>query len=178
MNVKKTLRIIVITCLIWNFCFSAEGISVKLRGKLALAGILTTISYVTYTLVKRDVQKAERKMSQLGQTEHILRIQRGFDKWEIHQYPYESYYFKNNRYIRKKPTNTNILNTSSRGGLFKNNTPSQNRSIPSVFTDRTFSTYPKWSSFYLWRQQQAHQSVSPYPHPLEAELWLELRLQR
>lgn len=182
MNLKKALKIILITCLIWNFCLSAEGISVKLRGKLALAGILSTISYVTYTLVKRDVQNAERHMSQLGQTEHIIQIERGFDKWEIHNYPNESYYFKNNRYIKKKPTNTNFLNLTLsnyfQSSLFKNRTSSQNISIPSMFTGRAASTYPKWSSLYLLRQHQVHQSAFLYPYPLGDELWLDLRLQR
>lgn len=182
MNIKKALRIIVISCLIWNFCFTAEGISVKLRGKLALAGILTTFSYVTYTLVKRDVKNAERKISQLGQTEQIISIERGFDNWEIRHYPNESYYFKNNRFIRQKQTNTNFLYPTfpkpSGIGLLKNKISSRNISPSSMFTDRIVSTYPKWSSSYLLRQHQVHQSVFLYPRQLGDELWLRLESQR
>lgn len=182
MNVKKALKIIVISCLIWNLCFSAEGISVKLRGKLALAGILSTITYITYTLVKRDTQNAERKMSQLGQAEHIIQIERGFDNWEIHHYPNQSYYFKNNRYIRKRPLNTNFLHptffNSFRGSQFTINMSRQNRFISSIFTDMPVLTYPKWSQLYPLRQHQVHQFVSPYPLRLGDALWLRLESQR
>ena len=136
MNVKKALKIIVIICLIWNCCLPAEGISVKLRGKLALAGILSTISYVTYTLVKRDVQNAERQMSQIGQTEHIIQIERGFDKWEIHHFPEQTYYFLNNRFIRKKASNAFFLNQTFLD-YTKWGTVSYNRSS----WDETFSTF-------------------------------------
>lgn len=110
MNVKKALKIIVITCLIWNFSLSAEGISVKLRGKLALVGILSGAAYLTHRLVKHDIQGAESVKSQLDTAEHITQVERGFDKWEIHHFPEQTYYFLNNRFIRKKASNTFFLN--------------------------------------------------------------------
>lgn len=163
MNLKKLLNILIITCLIWNYSLPAEGISVKLRGKLALAGILSGVAYLTHRLVKHDKQGAERVKSQLGTAEHIIQIERGFDKWEIHHFPGQTYYFMNNRFIRKKAsTNTFFLNqTSNRHGVFS-----------SVLTDTTFLENPKWSSLFPLHQLLIPQPAVLYPRRWEDGHWL------
>ena len=102
MNIKKSLCLIAIACLMWNLSLPAESISVKLKGKLALVGILSGLAYLTHALVKHDTHTAETLQSRLGRPEHITQIQRGFNQWDIHHYREESYYFLNNRFIRKK----------------------------------------------------------------------------
>lgn len=180
MNLKKLPNILIIACLLWNISFPAEGISVKLRGKLALAGILTGVAYLTHTLVKRDAQAAEKLKSHIGQTEHIIQIERGFDKWEIHHFPEQKYYFLNNRFIRKKAsTNALFLNQTSQStsqyNLFTNNISNQNNTVSSGPTDMTFLRNPKWLSLYPLPQLITPQSATLYHHPLGDEHWLDLR---
>ena len=176
MNLKKTLNILIIACLIWNCSFPAEGISVKLRGKLALVGILSGVAYLTHTLVKRDRHAAEELKSQLGQAEHIIQIERGFDKWEIHHFPEQAYYFLNNRIIRKKAANAFSLNQTFHNtvqwNLLPYHTSNRNRSVSSVLTDTTFLVNPRWLSLYPLRQLLIPQSATPYLHRLEREHWL------
>ncbi len=176
MNLKKVLHILIIACLIWNCSFPAEGISVKLRGKLALVGILSGVAYLTHTLVKRDTQTAEELKSQLGQAEHIIQIERGFDRWEIHHFPEQAYYFLNNRFIRKKAANAFFLNQTFHNTfewhLFSYHTSNRNRVVPSALTDMTFLGNPRWLSLYPLRQLLIHQSATPYLHRLAREHWL------
>ncbi len=182
MNLKKVLNISIIVCLIWNCSLPAEGISVKLTGKLALAGILSGVAYLTHILVKRDTQASEKLKSQLGQTEHIIQIEHGFDKWEIHHYREQTYHFLNNRFIRKKAVNTFFLNRTSRNyfhqDLFSYNISNPNRVISLTPTDTTFSGNPRWLSPFPLRQLLIHQSATLYLHQLGDELGLEQRLQR
>lgn len=182
MYLKKWLNILIITCLIWNCSFPAEGISVKLRGKLVLVGILSGVTYLTHTLVKRDVQKAKRLKAQLGLTEHTIQIERGFDKWEIHYYPGQTYYYLNNRFIRKKAVNAFFLHQTFdnyfRWDQFSYSRSSQNSYIPSALTDTIFSVNPMWLSLYPLHQQLIPQSASPYLHRLEVGLWHLLDQQR
>lgn len=175
MNLKKTLNILIIACLIWNCSFPAEGISVKLRGKLALVGILSGVAYLTHTLVERDRHAAEELKSQLGQAEHIIQIERGFDEWENHHFPEQTYYFLNNRFIRKKAANTFFLNqrfhNTFERDLFSYHISNRNRVVSSALSDTTFLGNPKWLSLYPLRQLLNPQSATPYLHRLEVGLW-------
>lgn len=182
MRLKKLLNIFIIACLIWNCSLTAEGISVKLRGKLALAGILSGVAYLTHTLVRHDTKAAESLKAQLGSVEHIIQIERGFDKWEIHHYPGQDYYYLNNRFIRKKAANTFSLNqtfhNNFRWDQFSYRTSSENRYISSALTDTTALGNPRWLSLYPSRLLLIPQSVSPYLHLLEGEHSLEQHLSR
>ena len=59
MKVNRAISLILIVGTVLCFSTRAEGISVKLRGKLTLAGILAGLTYVTYTLVRQDRDTAE-----------------------------------------------------------------------------------------------------------------------
>ncbi len=171
MNIKKTLCLILITLLIWNLSLPAEGLSVKLRGKLALAGILSGFVYLTYTLVKHDRQAAENLQFQLGPPERIIQFERGFDQWNIHYYREHSYFFLNNRFIRKKTHKAFFLNQVSPNlesigqGLSLHRTRLSDD--PFSFSYTPFSVNPRWLSLSLLHQQQVLQPVSLYPRLLE-----------
>ncbi len=182
MNIKKSLCFILITCLIWNLSLSAEGFSVKLRGKLALAGILSGVAYLTHSLVKRDKQAAENLQFQLGPPDRIIQFERGFDQWDVHRYREHSYFFLNNRFIRKKTHKAFFLNQASpdlefmEQGLFFHRT--RRSDSPFFLTYKPVSVNPMWLSLYLLPQQQVLQLVSLYPCQLEDVRWLVPRLQR
>ena len=105
MKTKKLLALVIVTLLMLNINFTADGLSVKLRGKLALAGILSGVALLTISLVKHDRDVSENVLSELGRAESIWKIDRGFDAWYVHQYKEKSYYFLNNRYIQGRPSN-------------------------------------------------------------------------
>lgn len=168
MNFKKSLNIFIIACLIWNFSLTAEGISVKLRGKLALAGILSGVAYLTHTLVKRDAQNAKRLKTQLGRAEQIIHTERGFDRWEIHHYPEQTYYFLNNRFIRKKVSADSFPFNQTSTDLIRWKLLSYNTSR---LTDTTFSVNPKWLLLSPLPQLLIRQSATLYPRRLEVGLW-------
>lgn len=153
MNIKKTLCFIVIACLIWNLSLSAEGLSVKLRGKLALAGILSGVAYLTHILVKRDRQAAENLQFQLGPPDRIIQFERGFDQWDVHRYREHAYFYLNNRFIRKKTHKVFFLNSES----------------PFSVTYKPFSANPRWLLFYPLHRPLTHQPAASYLHLLEAE---------
>ena len=170
MNLKKSLIFILIICLLCNLSFTAECFSVKLRGKIALAGVLSGVAFLTYTLVRRDTQAAERVKEQLGITEQIIQIERGFDQWEIFRSQERNYYFKNNRFIRKKVSNTFFLNQTPTDlglqGIISWSVPMSSKS-----TDMTFSKNPKWSSLYPLPQLLSLQPATLYPRQLAVGHW-------
>ncbi len=174
MNVKKLLCFILIACLFWNLSFSAEGFSVKLRGKLALVGILSSIAFLTHTLTKRDIQASETLQFHLGPPERVFQYERGFDYWNIHYYREHSYYYLNNRFKRKK-TNRAFFLPQTTSGLIERDfllyktTAHLDTSILLSLTDNPFSVNPKWLSPFPWHQQLIHQSAIPYLHLLEDE---------
>lgn len=157
MNIKKSLCIIVIVCLVWNMSLTAEGISVKLRGKIGLFGILSGIAYLTHTLVKRDTQAAMTLQSKLGTPERTLQIEDGFNRWTVNYYHGEPYFFLNNRFIRKKTTKVLFLNQLSLNftgqSLLHYSNSRWNVSYPlhSVIY-RSSSVNPKWLSLFSWHQ--------------------------
>ena len=171
MNIKKSLCLILIACLILNLSLSAEGLSLKLQGKLALAGILSGLAYLTHTLVKRDRLAAEDLQAQLGPPERIIQFERGFDQWDVHYYREHSYFFLNNRFIRKKTHKAFFLNQASPDlefigqGLILHKTKRSDN--PFSLTYKPFSLNPKWLSLYPLHQQRVPQPVSFYPRLLE-----------
>lgn len=182
MKVKKSLSIILIICIMWNLSSSAEGLSVKLRGKLALAGILTSVAFLTHTLVKRDKQAAENVQVQLGPAERIIQIERGFDKWEVHHYREQTIYFINNRFIRKKTSKVLFLNQTSldyiKWGAVPYYLSNWNRSYSTFLNDTSVSVNPKWWSICPSLQRIVLQLETPYLQLLANELWLGQGYQR
>ena len=65
---RKIWAATLILSLMCSWTPPAESISVKLRGKIALAGILSGIAYATHVLVKRDRQATEQLELRLGPT--------------------------------------------------------------------------------------------------------------
>ena len=92
-----------VLCLMWGLTPAAESISVKLRGKIALAGILSGLAYATHTLIKRDRRAVEKLRLHLGPPERIVQFERGFDLWRIDYYREQCYLFQNNRFIKSTP---------------------------------------------------------------------------
>lgn len=171
MNTKKTLTFVILTLLVLNMNFTADGFSVKLRGKLALAGILSGAAILTISLVKHDREVSENLLSELGRAEAIWKIDRGFDAWYVHQFKEQSYYFLNNRYIQEKPTNIFLgssLESSPIGSIDKElklkNIVKNREYMPPALIDTIFLASPKWLSFSLSHQQRVPLSVFPYLH--------------
>ena len=110
MKVNRAISFILIVGMVVCFSTRAEGISVKLRGKMTLAGILAGLTYVTYTLVRKDRHTAEELQFRLGPPTRIIEFERGFEKWSVNYYRDHYYMFLNNRFIRKKAYSTFFLN--------------------------------------------------------------------
>ena len=181
MKSKKLLALVIVTLLMLNMNFTADGLSVKLRGKLALAGILSGAALLTISLVKHDREVSENVLSELGRTEYIWKIDRGFDVWHIHQYKEKSYYFLNNRYIQEKPPNLFLgspLSSSPIGFIDKASKLEYKAKDIANFTlcfiDTPFSANSMWLSFSLSHQQRVPLSVFPYQHQLVDERLLNL----
>lgn len=108
---EKTIKIyafVLVLCLIWGLAPAAEGVSVKLRGKIALAGILSGLAYVTHALVTRDRRIVEKLRHQLGPPERVIQFERGFDLWRMDYYGEQCYMFRNNRFVGEKPLKTSL----------------------------------------------------------------------
>ena len=97
---KKMCAFALILCLIWGLTPAAVGISIKLRGKIALAGILSGLAYTTHALVTRDRRAVEKLRLHLGPPERVVQFERGFDFWRIDHYGERCYMFRNNRFIK------------------------------------------------------------------------------
>ena len=100
---RKIYAIGLMLCLIWGLTPPAESISVKLRGKIALGGILSGLAYVTYALVTHDKRAAEKLQLHLGPPDRVIRYERGFDQWRINYYGEQCYLFRNNLFIKTVP---------------------------------------------------------------------------
>ena len=149
LNRKKICAFVLIVCLICGLTPTAESISVKLRGKIALGGILSGLAYATYTLVTRDKRAAEKLQLHLGPPDRVIRFERGFDRWRINAYGEQCYLFRNNLFIKVVPCGTWPLRRS--------------------ITDTPVSGHPTWLQLCLSRPQRAPQFVSSYPYRSEAE---------
>lgn len=178
MNLNKTISLILIIGLVLCFCIPAESISVKLRGKLTLAGILAGLTYATYTLVRIDRHTAQELQFQLGTPQRIIQFERGFEKWSVNYYQDHFYMFLNNRFIRKKAYSTSSLMEQSSVTSdynFSRNDFSDRQEF-SIYINMPSSVNPKWLSPFLWHQQLILTPVSSDLHLLEDVHSLHRRL--
>ena len=146
---KKIYAFVLIVCLIYGLTPSAESVSVKLRGKIALGGILSGLAYATYALVTRDKRAAEKLQLHLGPPDRVIQFERGFDRWRINHYGAQCYLFRNNLFIKTVPCGTWPLRRP--------------------ITDTPASGNPTWLQLCLSRPQRVPQFVSSYPYRSEAE---------
>ena len=100
---EKTKNISIFVLVLWIVCGltpAAEGISTKLRGKIALGVILSGVAYTTHALIKHDRQATEKLRHRLGLPERVVHFERGFDLWRIEYYAEQCYLFRNSRFIK------------------------------------------------------------------------------
>ena len=74
---------------------TAHSISVKTRGKLVLAAILSGVAIVAKHLVGRDERSAEELHARLGEPDRVIEFERGFDRWRSEWYGNRKYIFRN-----------------------------------------------------------------------------------
>ena len=195
---KKICAIGLILCLIWGLAPTAESISVKLRGKIALGGILSCLAYVTYTLVKRDKRAVEELHLRLGPPDRVVQFERGFDLWRIDSYGKQSYVFRNNRLMPEKPLKAvcstydappNLvdgfdwkvgrLKEKKEGWKYGRKKPASTFPIfhtsilPPFLIDTPFSGNPKWLQLYPLHPRRAPRLVSSYLYRLGDEHLLD-----
>ena len=206
--VKKTKNIsafVLILCFVYGLTPNAEGISSKLRGKIALGVILSGVAYTTHALIKRDRQIAEKLRHHLGVPERVVEFERGFDFWRIEHYADRHYIFRNNRLLTMRNGVTNPAYSHSvydvphnsgvwfgwqdrRGTVEKaegwkfgkkkyaSNLPIFQSSIFFPFlTDMPVSGCPRWLRLCLLDSLRAPQLVSSDPGQLAIERSLDPR---
>ena len=177
---KKVWAFVLIVCLMCGLVPTAESVSVKLRGKIALGGILSGIAYVTYRLVKNDKRAAEKLQLHLGPPDRVTQFERGFDQWRIDAYREQCYLFRNNLLI-KTGSCANLQSDFSKrwtfappsiGGRFglKPHLPGDSVGL----IDIPVSDRPKWLRLCLLPPQRAPQFVSFDLYRSEAERLLDL----
>ena len=177
---KKVWAFVLIVCLMCGLVPTAESVSVKLRGKIALGGILSGIAYVTYRLVKNDKRASEKVWLHLGPPDRVIQFERGFDRWRIAYYGKQCYLFRNNLLIKTGPCVTLQSDFSKRwtfappsiGGRcgFKPHLPGDSVGL----IDIPVSGHPKWLPLCLSHPQRAPQFVSSYLYRSEVERLLDL----
>ena len=155
---KKGCAFALVLCLMWGVTPAAESISVKLRGKIALGGILTGLAYATHALIKRDKRAVEQLKLHLGPPERVIQFERGFDLWRIHYYAEQYYMFRNNRFIK----------SAHRTDLHSGHQTNTRREtcackfVPPFLIDTPVLGYPTWSRLCLSHLQRAPQPGSSY----------------
>ena len=182
---KKICAFVLIVCLICGLTPNAESVSVKLRGKIALGGILSGLAYVTYTLVTRDERAAEKLQLHLGPPDRVIQFERGFDRWRIDSHGEQCYLFRNNLFLKTgpctnilgkfKPVARNVMEGGSTEKSFIHQTAltePQGKLKNPFLIDMPVSDHPTWLRLYLSRPQRVPQFVSSYPYRLEVERWL------
>ena len=167
---RKICAAALIFCLICGWTPTAESISVKLRGKIALAGILSGLAYATHVLVKRDRRATEKLESRLGPPDRVVQFERGFDAWRINYYRRQCYLFRNNRLVKIVPC-TNLRSQYPRYTYqtrvhLRTNT---RNSMPPFLIDTPVLVPPKWLQPYPLHPLQAPRLVSFDPYPLGDE---------
>ena len=173
---KKICAFVLIVCLISGLTPTAESISVKLRGKIALGGILSGLAYGTYTLVTRDKRASEKLQLHLGPPDRVLQFERGFDQWRINAYGAQCYLFRNNLFIRTIPC-ANLQSDFSDRWTFappsiakRSGAKRESQTFKTPFLiDTPVSVHPKWLRLSLLRPQRVPQFVSSCLYRLEAE---------
>ena len=195
---KEICAFALIVCLITGLAPTAEGISVKLRGKIALGGILSGLAYTTYMLVTRDKRATEKLQLHLGPPDRVVQFERGFDRWRINHYGEQCYVFRNNRWVGKTALKVSCSCSIERlpwrtlgwkngrmeeWGPQSSNLPTfqpsnQPSGLSLFLTDTPALVHPKWLRLCLLRPQRVPQFVFSYLYRLEAErllgpqLWL------
>ena len=171
---KKICAFVLIVCLISGLTPTAESVSVKLRGKIALGGILSGVAYATYALVKRDRQAAEKLQLHLGPPDRVIQFERGFDRWRIDYHGERCYLFRNNLFIRTVPCASLQSDFSDRWTFEppsiakRSGAKRESQAFKKPFLiDTPVSGSPTWLRLYLWRPQRAPQFVSSYLYRLE-----------
>ena len=164
---QKVCAFVLIVCLFSGLTPAAESVSVKLRGKIALGGILSGLAYAAYTLVKRDKRAAEKLQLHLGPPDHVIQFERGFDQWRINYYGEQCYLFRNNLFIETVPCTSLPSDFSDRWNFAppaiakRSGAKHERRTFKNPFlTDTPVSSPPKWLRLYLLRPQRAPQFVS------------------
>ena len=191
---KKMCAFALVLCLMWGLTPAAESISVKLRGKIALAGILSGLAYTTHTLMKRDKRAVEKLQHRLGPPDRVVQFERGFDIWRIEHYRERHYIFRNNRLTEIVPAETDASSgdawnsrvwlggKAGRREGWKDGRKEYASSLP-FFHSSTFPPFlidtpvlgsPRWSRLYLAHLQRAPQFVSSYPYRLVDARLLDL----
>ena len=176
---RKICAAALIFCLICGWTPTAESISVKLRGKIALAGILSGLAYATHVLVKRDRRATEKLESRLGPPDRVVQFERGFDAWRINYYREQCYLFRNNRFIRKKVLKVPFSSSDAPQNpierlRWKDGSPEGRNALPifqssnllPFLIDTPVSGNPRWLQLSLLRLQRAPQLVSFDLYPL------------
>ncbi len=184
---KKICAFVLIVCLISGLTPTAESISVKLRGKIVLGGILSGLAYATYTLVKHDKRATEKFQLRLGPPDRVIQFERGFDRWQVNYYGEQCYLFRNNRLVDKKALKVSCSCSVERFSwktlgwkkgrvegwdpnlpIFQPNA-FQPSSLSPFLTDTPVSVRPKWLWLCLLHPQRAPQFVSSYLYRWEGE---------
>ena len=155
---KKICALVVILCLIWGLTPAAESISVKLRGKIALAGILSGLAYVTHALVTRDRRAVEKLRLHLGPPERVIQFERGFDLWRIDYYGEWCYMFRNNRFIES----ASCVDLQSRHRAYTRIETCTCKFVPPFLIDTPVLVTPRWSRLCPLHLQRVPQLVSSY----------------
>ena len=176
---RKICAAALILCLICGWTPTAESLSVKLRGKIALAGILSGLAYATHVLVKRDRRATEKLEFRLGPPDRIVQFERGFDAWRINYYRGQCYLFRNDRLIEKKVLKVpfsgyDAPRNSIQRLRWKRGSP-EGRNVLPIFQSSNFLPFlidtpvsgnPKWSQLSLSHPLQAPRLVSFDLYPL------------
>ncbi len=176
---RKICALGLVLCLIWGLTPAVESISVKLRGKIALGGILSGLAYVTHALVTRDKRAVEKLQLRLGPPDRVVQFERGFDLWRINYYGGQCYMLRNNHFVKVVP----CVSLQSQHQGFGNQIPdrlrtSQSEFMPPFLIDTLVSGNPMWLRLFPWHPQRVPQFVSFDLHRLEDErllgrlLWL------
>ena len=169
---KKTIKIcafMLVLCLIWGLTPAAEGVSVKLRGKIALAGILSGLAYVTHAVVTRDRRAVEKLRLQLGPPERVVQFERGFDLWRIDYYGERCYMFQNNRFVKSAP----CVDLQQGSRVYTRVETCPCKFAPPFLIDTPVLVTPKWLWLCPWHPQRVPQFVSSDLYRLEDERLLD-----
>lgn len=176
---KRVCAFALIVCLMSGLTPTAESVSVKLRGKIALGGILSGLAYTTYALVTRDKRATEKLQLRLGPPDRVVQFERGFDRWRIDAYGEQCYLFRNNLFIKTVPC------TSPQSAVSRDRSCAYPQFLPIFHSDffhsnflltvdhysidTPVSVHPKWLQLCLSRPQRVPRPVFSYLYQLEAE---------
>ena len=111
---KKPLCYLLLIGLLSAPTSTAHSLSVKTRGKFALAAILSGVAILTKFLVRRDGRTMEDLHAKLGQPDRFIEFERGFDRWQIEWYGHRKYIFRN-QVLQKAEANEEIEGNEEMG---------------------------------------------------------------